>query len=43
MGVKLSSGEGETPILSGFLERANLNHWTTHVSINTALKVWVLM
>jgi hypothetical protein len=27
---------GETPTLLGPLERANLNHWTTHVSITTA-------
>jgi hypothetical protein len=33
-----SAGEGarETPTLLGPLERANLNHWTTYVSITTA-------
>jgi hypothetical protein len=32
-----SSGKGETPTLLGPLERANLNHWTTHISITTAI------
>jgi hypothetical protein len=36
--VSVLRGEGaETPTLLGPFERANLNHWTTHVSINTAL------
>jgi hypothetical protein len=29
------SGEGETSTLFGPLERLNLNHWTTYVSITT--------
>jgi hypothetical protein len=34
----LSSGVGwETPTLLGSLKRANLNHWTTYVSITTAI------
>jgi hypothetical protein len=38
MDLFLSSGEGwETPTLLGQLEKANLNHWTTYVSINTAI------
>jgi hypothetical protein len=33
-----SSGEGwETPTLLGPLEIANLSHWTTYVSITTAI------
>jgi hypothetical protein len=32
-----SSGEGETPIPLSPLETANLNHWTTHVRITTAI------
>jgi hypothetical protein len=32
-----SSGDGETPALLGPLERANLNHWTTHVIFTTAI------
>jgi hypothetical protein len=33
-----SSGEGrETSILLGLLERANINHWATYVSIITAV------
>jgi hypothetical protein len=32
-----SSAEGKTLNLLGTLERANLNHWTTHVSITTAI------
>jgi hypothetical protein len=34
----LFSGEGaeeETPTLLSLLERANLNHWTTHVRIES--------
>jgi hypothetical protein len=38
MKVFPSSGGGrETPTLLVPLERANLNHWTTHVSISTAI------
>jgi hypothetical protein len=34
----LSSGERKgTPILLGSLERANLNHWTTHVMLIRAI------
>jgi hypothetical protein len=32
-----SSGEGETHTLLGPLERADLNHWTTHVRFTTAI------
>jgi hypothetical protein len=32
-----SSGEGQTPTLLGPAERANLNYWTTYVSITTAV------
>jgi hypothetical protein len=32
-----SVGTGETPTLLGPLERANLNHWTTHVQVKVAL------
>jgi hypothetical protein len=28
---------GDTPALLGTLERANLNHWTTHVRLTTAI------
>jgi hypothetical protein len=31
------SSEGETPTLLGPLERANLNHWQTHVRFTTAI------
>jgi hypothetical protein len=34
-----SSGEGETPILFGPLERANLNPWKIYVSIITNMKI----
>jgi hypothetical protein len=33
-----SSGERETPTLSGHLERANLNHWTTRVQVPVILR-----
>jgi hypothetical protein len=32
-----SSGERETPTLLGPSERANFNHWTTYISIITAI------
>jgi hypothetical protein len=32
-----AGGGGETPTLLGPLERANLNNWTTYVSITTAI------
>jgi hypothetical protein len=32
-----SSDKGETPTLLGPLERANLNYWTTNVSITAAI------
>jgi hypothetical protein len=35
-----SPGEGEDTYLLGPLERANLNHWTTHVNITTAIYTW---
>jgi hypothetical protein len=38
-GSLLSSGEGETPTLLGPLKRPNLNQWTTHVSITTAIQI----
>jgi hypothetical protein len=34
--TKGSDVSGETPTLLGPIERSNLNHWTTHVSITTA-------
>jgi hypothetical protein len=35
----LSSGEGKkTSTLSGLLEGANLNHWTTHVKVTVLLR-----
>jgi hypothetical protein len=35
-----SSGRGgETPTQLGLLERANLNHWTTYVTITTTIYI----
>jgi hypothetical protein len=39
LGLFPSSDEGETLTLLGPLERANLNHWTTYVSIATATEL----
>jgi hypothetical protein len=37
-----SSGEvGKTPTLLGPLERANLNHWTTHVQVTLPVRLGV--
>jgi hypothetical protein len=34
LGLSLSSDKGSvTPVLLGFLERANPNHWTTHIKV----------